>query len=475
VNVLPGESGRDSGVAKTAMIVHFFLRIDSRSRSFIYTLDRDGGTTENGGLEGPDTEASRLMSENATRRAYLGAIAAAGAGSLTGCLGGLGGSEGAITLGAILPVSASGQIGRIGQQHAAAVRQAVADVNRAGGIAGRELRIDVRDSAASPEQAGTEYETLLDDGAVGFVGAVLSAVSIALADRVAEDRIVQVSPASTSPQLSDSGVAGDLKFFGRTVPSDILQAYVMARILNGRRYIDAETAAILHVDDAFGAGLAAEIDGAFDGTVTDTVAFDPSAEDYTEAIGAAVAADPDGVAMVGVPGSATQDVLRQRTEVEHSGEWVLSAGLLPEDPAGFYEGLYGGSLASARTTAAAKLRQKLGNFETLMPFTQQAYDAAFLQALALEQAEEATSEALAGNLRSVSGGEGHTVTVGEFERAKQLLAEGRSINYRGASGDVDLLDSLEPLSEYLVQHVAGGSVANVELLKTTFFREVLGA
>jgi ABC-type branched-subunit amino acid transport system substrate-binding protein len=414
------------------------------------------------------------MSKIATRREYLGGITALGAsGALTGCLRGLGHSEESIPVGAILPVSASGTIGDIGAQHTTAVEQAVADVNRAGGIDGRELDLDVRDSTGSVGRALEEYRGLVDAGTVGFVGAVLSSVSIELAAQVADDGIVQLSPASTSPRLAEMGARDDLKFFGRTVPNDLLQAYVMAKILNDGRYIDAETAAILHVNDAFGTGLAAEIGSAFDGEVTSIVGFDPDADDYTETIEVAVGTDPDGIALVGVPGAATQGVLEQRREVDHAGEWVLSAGLLPGDPATYHEGLYGGSLASARTTAAAKLDQKLGQFDELAPFTQQAYDAMFLQALALQRAEERTSEGIARNLRAVSGGDGHTVTVGEFERAKKLLANGREVNYRGASGNVDLLDTLEPLSEYLVQYVSEGAVEDVELLKTGFFREVL--
>ncbi|WP_181685149.1 ABC transporter substrate-binding protein [Halorhabdus salina] len=416
------------------------------------------------------------MNEQTTRRNYLRgatALGVAGIGSLSGCVGQLGGTDGSIPFGAILPVSVSGEIGTVGTHHAAAVEQAVKDVNRAGGIDGREIAVDVRDSAASSEQALTAYQELVDAGTLGFVGAVLSSASVQLAERVADDRIVQMSPASTSPQLSEAGRAGELKFFGRTVSSDILQAYVMAKILNSTQYIGADTTAILHTDDAFGSGLAEEIESAFDGTVTASVGFDPNGDQYTDVISEAVADEPDGVALVSLPGSATQSILSQRQEADHDAQWVLSAGLIPAQPPGPFNGVYGGSLASTQTTGAAKLGLKLSQFDTLASFTEQAYDALFVQALALERAEKRSSAAIARNLRAVSGGDGHTVTVGEFERAKKLLANGREVNYRGASGNLDLLATLEPVSEYLVQHVTDGSMTNVELLKRSYFTEVL--
>jgi hypothetical protein len=135
--------------------------------------------------------------------------------------------------------------------------------------------------------------------------------------------------------------------------------------------------------------------------------------------------------------------------------------------------VYSGSLASGQATGAARLRQKLGQYDSLAPFTLNAYDALFVQALALERADEVSAAAVSSNLRTVTSGSGHTVTVGEFERARKLLSAGRTINYMGASGTVELVEALEPLSPYLVQHATDGSLKNVEILKTSFFRDVL--
>lgn len=402
----------------------------------------------------------------------IATLGLSGTASLTGCLQGFTGGSSSITFGAVLPVSMDGLIGRIGSHHAAAVKQAVEDVNRAGGIHGRDVDIEVRDSKAGVDPAKDAYSSLVDSGAVGFVGGILSQVSIALAENVADDTVMQVSPASTSPKLAEMGRSGDLKFFGRTVPNDSLQSFVMAKILNNDQYIGADTAAILYIDNAFGSGLAKKIQSAFTGNVVATAGFDPGADDHRDVIENAIEDDPDGVALVSQPGS-TKALLEQRLDLDYDGEWVLSAGLVPEDPPAVFDGVYSGSLASSQATGAAKLNQKLGDYDSLAPFTLNAYDALFVQALAMERADDVSPEGVSSNLRNVATGTGHSVTVGEFERARRLLSAGREINYMGASGDLELVQALEPLSPYLVQHVTDGTVKNVEILKTSFFREVM--
>ncbi|MFG5565858.1 hypothetical protein ACFJYA_16690, partial [Enterococcus faecalis] len=67
-------------------------------------------------------------------------------------------------------------------------------------------------------------------------------------------------------------------------------------------------------------------------------------------------------------------------------------------------------------------------------FAAQAYDAAFLIALAIEQNGSAEREGLSEALRSVSSAPGEVILPGEWEKAVALIAEGTEINYEGASG-----------------------------------------
>lgn len=410
------------------------------------------------------------MRSNYSRRSYLTqtGVALVGAGTLSGCVGRLRGGRGTVTFGSILPLSMDGLLGELGKSHTRAVEQAAADVRKAGGPLDSDVELLTRDSGVDGETAVERCEEFLNEETVGFVGALVSDVSLVLADFVSENDIVQMSPSSTTPALAKRGYNGDTKYVGRTAPNDIQQAFVMAKALNDPKHVGADDVAILHQNSAFGNNLAMEVASAFDGSVTAQVPFESGADSHDDTIAQVTDDDPDAIALVSSPGS-TEGVLRRGTDSDYDGDWVLSAGLIPDSPPEYYEDLYGATMASQRSTGAQKLSQKLGDIAPLAPYTQHAYDALFLQALAVERAGEATPQAIAQNLRAVSGGRGHTVTVGEFDRAKKLLDAGREINYEGASSSVDLNEDLEPLNPYVIQRVEGGTIRDLELVKTSFF------
>jgi len=405
-----------------------------------------------------------------SRRSCLrrGGAALVGAGALSGCLGGLRGTESAVRFGSIFPLSADSQYGGLGAHHLRAVEQAVEDVRAGGGPLGRDVELLAEDSGVSGETAIERCEALREAGAVGFVGGLVSDVSLALAEHVSDNPIAQVSQSSTAPALAERGYHDDTKYAGRTAPNDIQQAFVMAKVLDDAKYVDADDVAVLYLDNAFGNSLTAEIRRAVEADVTAAVPFEAGAASYDDTVSELLADDPDGVAVVSSPGS-TEAVLGRGLNSDYDGEWVLSAGLIPGALPNLYTEVYGATVASQRSTGAQKLVGRLDDIAPLAPYTRHAYDALFLQALAVERAGEATPEAVAENLRAVSGGRGHTVTVGEFGRARELLDAGREINYEGASSSVDLNGELEPLSPYVIQQVSRGTVSELELVTTSFF------
>ena len=66
-------------------------------------------------------------------------------------------------------------------------------------------------------------------------GARLAAVSFAVVDPAAQNSVVQISPSSTSPDFTDYEDNG---YFFRTVPSDNLQAVVLADLAQEARTLD---------------------------------------------------------------------------------------------------------------------------------------------------------------------------------------------------------------------------------------------
>ena len=74
-------------------------------------------------------------------------------------------------------------------------------------------------------------------------------------------------------------------------------------------------------------------------------------------------------------------------------------------------------------------------------FAAQAYDAAFLLGLAIQQNGSAEREGVSEALRSVSSPPGEVILPGEWEKAVELIAAGTEINYEGASGTQDFDDN----------------------------------
>jgi branched-chain amino acid transport system substrate-binding protein len=378
-----------------------------------------------------------------------------------------------IPMGSILPITGSLEAYGSGMQ--AAVDLAVQHINDAGGPLDREISITHTDSETRPEAGVDRLNSLISENSiVGFVGAASSGVSTPLAERVGEEEVMEVSNASTSPVLAELGHNDDdVKFFGRTAPNDGQQGIVMGRILDD--LIEAETAAFLYVDNPYGEGLANKASEAFNGETLNMVGYDQDAADYTSTLDQVFKGDPDGVGFVGYPGNGTT-IMQQWDQGGYGGEWVLSEGV--NDQENFFqplsdivEGMYLASPQPEDTDGATRFEDAIGEDNTL--FAAHAYDAMFLMALAMERAGEATSTAIAQNMRAISRPEGETVTVNEFEKAKELLADGNEINYEGASSPVDLNESLEPLNRFAILQIQDAEAVTQEEIPREEFEGAL--
>ena len=70
-------------------------------------------------------------------------------------------------------------------------------------------------------------------------------------------------------------------------------------------------------------------------------------------------------------------------------------------------------------------------------YAPQAYDAAFLLALAIEKNGNAGREGLAAALREVATAPGEKILPGEWSKALELIKAGTDIDYEGAGGSLD--------------------------------------
>jgi len=412
-----------------------------------------------------------------SRRAYLkttAAVAGAGLTGLSGCIGSIsgggGGGDDPIEMGSVLPIT--GSLSAYGQGMQDAVNLAKKHINDGGGPLGRTVKVTNKDSETKPSKASQKYKSLVNEqGIVGFVGAASSGVSVPIAKNVASDGVMQVSNASTTPALAEIGYDGDTKYFGRTAPNDGQQGIVMGQIMNKSDYIGAEKAAFLYVNNAYGKGLAEKAKAAFDGEEVGMVPYDKKSTDYTSTLDKLFENDPDAIGFVGYPGNG-KTILKQWDNGGYGGQWVLSEGL---NDKGFFESLKsitdGMYLASPSPDSADKsasaFEEGMGDQAGTL-FAPHAYDGLFLQALAMHKAGEASGEAIAKNIRSVSR-DGTKVYAGQFQKAKDLLDDGEDINYQGASSPVDMNKNLEPLNKFAIMQVEQGARTERETIERSWF------
>jgi branched-chain amino acid transport system substrate-binding protein len=109
-----------------------------------------------------------------------------------------------------------------------AIKMAFEEVNAAGGVTGKKLRLFVEDDQSKPEEAATAATKLVNQNhVVALLGEVSSSRSLAAAPIAQAAEIPMVSPSSTNPRVTQVG-----NFIFRVCFTDPFQGAVMAKFAN---------------------------------------------------------------------------------------------------------------------------------------------------------------------------------------------------------------------------------------------------
>lgn len=146
----------------------------------------------------------------------------------------------------------TGQYASFGQQMKAGAEQAVADINAKGGVLGQKLVLHIGDDACDPKQAVAVANQMVNKGVIFMAGHFCSGSSIPASKVYEEEGVLQISPASTNPKLTEEG--GDNVF--RTCGRDDQQGQVAGSFLANQ--LKGKSVAIVHDKTAYGKGLADE-------------------------------------------------------------------------------------------------------------------------------------------------------------------------------------------------------------------------
>lgn len=156
-------------------------------------------------------------------------------------------SGGEIVLGAVFPLT--GDVASYGKAAQRGIDLAIEEVNADGGVNSKRIRVIYEDTQGKSAPAISAAQKLISVNNVPLIfGAAASSVSVALGPIANREKVVLISPISSSKELTKEGGP----YFFRTCPSDVVQAGMMADWLieDGRK-----TAGVIFVNNSWGQGL----------------------------------------------------------------------------------------------------------------------------------------------------------------------------------------------------------------------------
>ncbi|MBI1217805.1 MAG: ABC transporter substrate-binding protein [Rhodobacteraceae bacterium] len=311
------------------------------------------------------------------------------------------------------------------------------------------------DAAAATAAA---QRLVTSDKVNAIVGGDCSGVTGAVLQSVARPNgIVMISPSATSPALS---TAADDGLFFRTAPSDARQGQVMADVLMGK---GIKKVALTYTNNDYGKGLADAFKTSYEkagGVVTISAAHEDGKADYSAEVGALASAGGDMLVVAGY--------------VDQGGKGIIQAALDAGAFKTFYlpDGMYGDSLIKA---IGAPLNGSFGDvpgidnegsrkfiemakaagIDGTSSFAPESYDAAALIMLSMQAAKSSESKVFKDKVMDVANGPGEKILPGELAKGLQLLADGKTIDYEGATA-VHLIGPGESAGNYRIYTIKDG-------------------
>jgi branched-chain amino acid transport system substrate-binding protein len=189
----------------------------------------------------------------------------------------------------------------VGEQNRNGVAQAVEDINASGGILGQKVVVQYEDDAGDPKQAVTVANRLVDSGAKFVIGHQNSGASIPASQVYAEGGVLQITPASTNPKLTEQGLWNVFRTCGR----DDQQGKVAGEYL--LKHFSQKSVFIVHDKTSYGLGLAQEVQKAINAGGLKEVGFDGidvGQKDFSALVSRMKQAKADAVYFGGVYGEA---------------------------------------------------------------------------------------------------------------------------------------------------------------------------
>lgn len=407
------------------------------------------------------------------RRAFLAMSAGI---ALAMAAGGASAADCDITVGVVMELT--GPAGEYGQAGSKSVEMAFRDINEAGGVNGCKLLTDTRDSQSQGNVAVDAATQLVQVKQVPvIIGGIISSVSIPILTSVTGPaKVVQVSPASSSPTLTALGRDGKTNgVFFRTITSDALQGVAAAKYALDQ---GLKKLAVIHVNNDFGVNMVGEFSKtykALGGEIVSVTPYNEKQSSYQPEVTAAMAGGPDGLYLISYP---VDGATIARAWISQGGpqKFLLNDGMNSTDfianvGAKYLNEAYGTSSGTSPTASTEYFNAEYKTFSGLdpsNPAADRSYDAGAIVGLAIAQAGSADPAAIRDAIRKVVDPNGTVIHAGKAEFAKglALIKDGKAIKYEGVIGPVSFDDYGDITGPFRLWRIKDGEVTTVGEMST---------
>lgn len=343
-----------------------------------------------------------------------------------------------IKLGTLTPLTGAG--GSYGSSMRKSMSWVVEQVNGAGGVLGRRVELVSEDDQTNPDAGVRAARKLIDvDKVAAVMGTWASSVTTAVAPLCWESKtfLTTVSGSDTITQLPHQG------YLVRTQPNTHLQVAKLSAFL---LQIGVKRVFILSAQTPFAEPthrLLAEALPKGGAQVAGQVIYDKDKTTFRSEIDQALRANPDMIYLNGYTPDLTV-LMKDLFKAGYSGQrvaqgYAANPKLLASLPTEVTDGIYVISPSPSIDSAAYKRLATALGVEEVDPYSAQCHDHASLVCLAIAKAREATGTAIRDNIRKISQGPG--AKVDNAVDGLKLLAQGKEINYEGASGPCDFTET----------------------------------
>ncbi|MCF7890109.1 ABC transporter substrate-binding protein [Candidatus Bipolaricaulota bacterium] len=381
-----------------------------------------------------------------------------------------------VKLGSIQPLT--GSLAAMGVSEQNAIDMAVKDINNAGGPLGKEVMLVRQDSQTKPAAGASAAHKLISvSGVPAIIGATSSGVTIAISEVTIPNQTVQISTGSTSPRIT---YLDDNDFVSRTAPPDIYCGGAMAM---WAREQGSEKASTFVVENPYGLGLSHAFADAFEaagGEILNQVGILKNKSSYRSELRTAFEGDPDVVMNAAY---AKDDIvaMKQWYELDLPKVWFeapegRTVGMIDE-----LGEIYNGIPVIDMHTPTTSFREKFSqNYEDTYDrrvgvWTRHAYDATMAIALTIQKigpeyldaSRVEKAKLIRDHLRDVTNPPGEKVTYPDaFAKGKELLNEGKEINYEGVSGAVDFTETGDVVNDFMIWRVKNQEFVEEKKIKS---------